>query len=512
MSTELAPELHQPPETSPDRRRWVGLGVLAAGLGMIVLDGTIVGVALPAIIADLHLSLTNAQWVNSLYSVVFAALLLTLGRLADRVGRRTIFIVGVLIFCLGSVFAALSGTASALIASRALQGVGGAMVLPASLSSVNATFRGRDRAVAFGVWGAVMAGVAAIGPLLGGWLTTSFSWPWIFLVNIPVGALVIVGALLTVSESREPATSATGLASFDLGGLLLSAAGFGLIVFGLIEATSLGWWRVKQPLSIGTWTSTLSISATPIAIALGVVLVACFFLFERRRTAQGRSVVLDVSLFRIRTFAAGNLAASMVAVGEFALVFVLPLYLVSVLHLSTMGAGWVLAAMAGGAFLSGAQARHLSARLGAPKVVVLGVGLELIGVLATAVVVGTAGSAWLIAAVLAVYGVGLGLASAQLTSTVLADVPAAESGSASATQSTVRQLGSAVGSAVAGTILGHFVGVNLAAADATQFVHGTQATLFGAAVFLALALVGAINVARIAQAAHAGVKQVTEAA
>ncbi len=167
----------------PTRSDWIGLWVLALALAMIVLDGTIVGVSLPVIISDLDLSLTEAQWVNSLYSVVFAGLLLTFGRLGDRFGRRRLMILGVAIFMLGSIMAALSGAGGLLIASRAVQGVGGALVLPSTLSTVNATFRGKDRAAAFGVWGAVMSGAAAIGPLLGGFLTKVAAWPWIFWVN-----------------------------------------------------------------------------------------------------------------------------------------------------------------------------------------------------------------------------------------------------------------------------------------------------------------------------------------
>ena len=157
-------------------QKWIALGVLAAGLSLIVLDGTIVGVALPCIIESLGLTLTDAQWVTSLYSVVFAAFLLTFGKLGDIYGRRRIFLTGVAIFIAGSFIAALAGTARLLIVARAVQGLGGSMVLPTTLSIVNATFRGKDRAIAFGVWGAVMAGMAAVGPLLGGWLTTAFTW------------------------------------------------------------------------------------------------------------------------------------------------------------------------------------------------------------------------------------------------------------------------------------------------------------------------------------------------
>ncbi|WP_370894253.1 DHA2 family efflux MFS transporter permease subunit [Janibacter sp. GXQ6167] len=461
MSTPTpAPDL----ATTPDPRRWWGLGVLAAGLSMIVLDGTIVGIALPAIITDLHLNLTDAQWVNSLYAVVFAALLLSFGRLGDRVGRRNVFTIGVVVFVVGSVMAGMADGAGALIASRALQGVGGAMVLPASLSSVNATFRGKDRAAAFGVWGAVMAGMAAVGPLLGGWLTTTFDWRWIFYVNVPIGVAVVIGAFLVVPETRGSGFKR----GMDVDGLLTSALGFGLLVFGLIEGSDLGWWRPLRDFTVAgvTWPATAPLSPVPVAIAMGLTFIGLFIIWERHRARVQRSAILDLHLFSYGTFSWGNLTAMTVAVGEFALVFALPLYLVNALGLTIMQAGWVLAAMAIGAFIAGAQARHLAARLGAPGVVVLGLGLEVVGVALTAFAVRPDASPWLVAAPMVVYGVGLGLASAQLTSTVLSTVPPAESGSGSATQSTVRQVGSALGSALAGAVLaaglGHYLPARLA--------------------------------------------------
>ncbi len=436
---------------SADPRRWWGLGVLALGLSMIVLDGTIVGVALPRIIEDLQLTLTDAQWVNSLYAMVFAALLLTVGRLGDRYGRRNLFVLGVVVFVLGSITAARAQGAESLIASRALQGVGGAMVLPSTLSSVNATFRGKDRAVAFGIWGAVMAGMAAVGPLLGGWLTTSYDWRWIFLVNIPLGALVIVGAFLVVPQTRD-GVQARGL---DVDGLLTSGIGLGLIVFALIEGTSLGWGTPKADLTVFgvTWPASAPISPVPVAFAVGVLFLGLFVLWERHRARVRRDAILDLTLFSIPTFSWGNVTALTVAAGEFGLLFVLPLYLVNVLGLSILHAGFVLAALAVGAFVSGAQARHLAARMRPSSVVILGLALELVGALVTALLIGPSMPGWLVALPLVVYGLGVGLASAQLTSTILVDVPTQRSGTASATQSTARQLGSAAGSAIAGTAL-----------------------------------------------------------
>ncbi|WP_311523746.1 MFS transporter [uncultured Corynebacterium sp.] len=444
--------VHTPTATTEQHPgRWKALAVLAAGLALIVMDGTIVGVALPTMITALDLSLTNAQWVNAIYNVIFAALLLGSGRLGDRVGRRTTFAAGVALFIGGSLLAGLSTTATTLITARAVQGVGGALVLPATLSSVNSLFHGKDRAAAFGVWGAVMSGTAALGPLLGGVLTQYFSWQWIFWVNLPLGLLVLLGIYAWVPQTHGK----RNVRGVDVDGLLTSAIGFGLVVFGLIEATTLGWWEKKETLRIGSWSwpESWTVSPVPFAIGIGLIFIGLFLRWELHRASNGRDALLDLSLFKVGTFSWGNLTAAMVAVGEFALMFVLPLFLVNAVGLSTVRTGLVLAAMAFGAFVSGASARHLAARLGAPGVVVLGLALEVVGVGLLAGVVATQGSTWFIVGALVVYGVGLGLASAQLTSTVLAGIPEAQSGAGSATQSTVRQLGSAMGAAIAGSAL-----------------------------------------------------------
>ncbi len=450
-TTEPAPGNRDASNETTGRRRWVGLGVLATGLALIVMDGTIVSVAQPVIIADLDLTLTDAQWINSLYSVVFAALLLGMGRLGDRIGRRRTFVAGLVVFATGSVLAALSGAAAPLIWARVVQGVGGSLILPATLATVNATFRGKDRAVAFGVWGAVMSGAAATGPLLGGWLTTSFSWEWIFLVNVPLAAILLVATFFTVPDTRGE-VSGRGV---DVDGLQLSVVGLGALVFAIIEGPSLGWWEPMQDFGVFglTWSTDRSISVIPLLLLLGVVSLVLFVVWERHRARIGRSALLDLALFEIPTFSWGNITAATIAVGEFAIVFVLPLFLVNALGLSTMGAGLVLAGMAAGAFVAGASARHLAGRFGAPTVVLIGLGLEVVGILATVLLLDADVSPLALTGLLAVYGLGLGLASAQLTSTVLHDVPTAASGQGSATQSTVRQVGTAIGIAVSGAVL-----------------------------------------------------------
>lgn len=441
-----------------DGRRWLALGVLAAGLALIVLDGTIVGIALPAIIFDLQLGIAESIWVNALYSMIFAGLLLGAGWLSDRIGRRPQFLIGVAVFVAGSALAGVAGDATGLIAARAVQGVGGALIMPTTVSTINVLFRGRERAAAFGIWGAVLSGTAAIGPLLGGALTQYADWRWIFFVNLPVGLVIVALAarwLPTDASSHET--------SVDVAGLLLSASGLGLLVFGLIEGSDLGWWTPQDAFALGplTWPLAAPVSVVPLALLLGVALTIGFVWLEASRLRQGRGVLLDLRLFAIPTFAWGNVAAAMVSVGEFALVFAMPLFLINVSNLDVMSAGWVLAAMAFGAFVSGASARRLSASMGPANVVVLGLVLEVLGVAWTALTASVGVPGWVEALSLAVYGLGLGLAAAQLTSTVMVGVPEAMSGVASATQGTIRQVGAALGSALAGTTLAVGLGVRL---------------------------------------------------
>lgn len=490
---------------APTRRDWFGLATLSVGLGVIVLDGTIVGVALPDIVRDLGLDLTQAQWVNSLYAVILAGLLLVTGKLADRFGRRNLFLVGVVVFMVGSLLAALSDTANGLIGARAVQALGAAAIMPSTLSTVNTVFRGKYRAAAFGVWGAVISGAAAVGPLAGGALTQYASWQWIFLVNLPIGVLVIVAALLTVPATKGEVHGKGA----DVDGALLSAIGLAALVFAVIEGPDLGWWSPKADARLFgfDWPVSAPVSPVPVFFAIGLAALALFVVWEGHRRRVGRSALLDLELFSLPTFRWGLITAAAVAVGEFAIVFVLPLHLVNALGLSLMNAGWVLAAMALGAFFSGAQARHLAARMGAPGVVVLGLALELVGVLTLVLLLRPDSAGWLVALPLVVYGLGLGLASAQLTGTVLSEVPTAESGQASATQSAVRQLGSAWGTAVAGTALAVGLGMFLPAALDDAGVPAAQQDQF---VTATTDSVGS-NIPGTAASDHPGAAKVAEA-
>lgn len=447
-------------ETVAARPPWGALVTLSAGVSLIIIDATIVNVALPTIIDQLDLTLTQAEWVNSTYALVFASLLILFGRLGDALGRRRVFVAGIAVFVGASLLAALAPSGGWLIVARVIQGVGGAAVLPTSLSLVNATFRGSARAVAFGVWGATIGGMAALGPLAGGALTEFAGWRWIFLVNLPLGIAIVVLARRLVPESRDPAP----VRSWDVAGVVTLTLSLGLFVFALIEGQTYGWLRPDQALFIGGWEWPLE-ALSPIAFAFAFAAVfAVVFLAVERRAVQP---LVDIDLFRLRSFSAGNVAALIVALGEFGLVFSIPLYLQSVLGLSALEAGAALAVTAVGALLAGGVAAASSKKIGPRSVARFGLGFEAVGLVLYAVLVGPDISAWRLVPPLFVYGFGIGLATAQLTSVILADIPTERSGQGSGIQSTSRQVGSSLGIAI--------LGATLAAALAAHSESGLKA-------------------------------------
>lgn len=428
---------------------WWALVALLIGVSMIIIDGSLVNVLLPDMVDDLGLNATETQWVNSIYSLLFAALLITIGLLADRFGRRLLFLMGVVIFVVGSLASGTAQDPSFLIAARAVQAVGGAMMLPSSIAVINVLFTGRDRAVAFGLWGAIFAGAAALGPLLGGFLAEYFSWRWAFWVNIPVGAISAMMVLRFVPENKGPK-----IAGLDPVGVVLSASGLGLIVYGLIEGQQFGWWTAIAEFDLGPISIPVGgLSVVPIALVTGCVLLLLLVTWERHQTALGKASLLDLSLFRIRRFGFGNVVALVVSLGEFGVLFVLPLWVQAVHGLNPLETGGILAFLAAGAVVSGGLARKVSGLLGPTRVVRLGMILEVIGILGIGFTLGVDRNPWWLVIPLVIYGLGVGFASAQLTNVVLADVPPLKSGQASAVTSTFRQVGSALGTAIIGAIL-----------------------------------------------------------
>jgi EmrB/QacA subfamily drug resistance transporter len=450
--TSQAMPASTPTMATSGRGRWLGLAMLSLGVSMIIVDATIVNVAIPSIIRDLDLDSTSAEWINAIYTLVFAALLVTLGRMGDVLGRRAMYLAGLVIFILASMVAGLSTSGEMLIGARLVQGIGGAMILPSTQSILNANFQGRDRAIAFGIWGAVIGGMAAIGPLLGGWLTTNLSWNWAFYINLPIGILAIIGTLRYIKESRDEETKL----GFDFPGFVLITVGLVGVVFGLIEGRTYGWWAPSPDHSFQvlgfTWPSE-SISIVAVSIGIGIVSLLLFAFVEVRRQRAGKFYLFDFSLWGYRAFRYGNLAGTIVSLGEFGLLFALPLFLQAVVGYNAFETGLIFLALAVGAFFAAPLSATLARRYGPRRAVTLGMALEAVGIFFTTLLISPEASGLMLAVPLFVYGVGVGLATAQLTSIVLSDIPPERSGLASGANSTMRQVGSALGVAILGTVL-----------------------------------------------------------
>ncbi|WP_285694982.1 MFS transporter [Actinomadura sp. NBRC 104412] len=470
VTTYATPSAGWTAAQDPGRRRWLGMLVISLGVSLIVVDATIMGVLLPRIVTELGLTTTDAEWAGSVYALVFAALLIPLGRAGDLFGRRRAFLLGVTVFALAGAGVAAAGDGSALIAARALQGVGAAMVLPATLATVNAMFTGRERAVAFGIWGSMIAGMAALGPLLGGAVASSAGWRWAFGINVPLGAALIAGALALVPETRDTAARRTrrpgalgALREIDWPGGALTVLGLGALVCGLIEGQTYGWWTAIRPYSTGPldWPAG-GLSPVPVVLGLGTVLLAALAAVERARAASGRSVMLDPSLFAVANFRHGVLASALINVGELGLVFVVPLFLLGVHGAAPLQISVAILPLAAGAILSGGYAGRLANRRGAHRVVRIGMAMEVAAVLALALTLTASTTGFGLAPWMLLYGIGLGLTSAQLTNVSLADVPPERAGQASGTQSTARQVGAALGIALIGTVFATGLGGSMA--------------------------------------------------
>ncbi len=434
------------------RNRWIGLVFISLAISLVIIDGTIVNTIFPSIIEDLGLTSTEVQWVQESYVLVFASLLLVWGSLADRIGRRKVLVIGLVTFVLASVWAGFSQDAAQMIMARVAQGVGGAMVLPTTLSLVNANFQGRERGIAFAVWGSTIGGMVAVGPVLGGWLATDFDWRWAFNINLPLGLLVIAGLLYWIGESKQEHREG----GIDYVGAGISVVMFATLVFGLIEGRVYGWWQASTTnvFTIGDFSwPTEGLSIIPVSLGISLVFFVLFALWEKARERAHKNVLLDLDLFKIGSFRNGSIAALIISMGEFGLLFAIPLWLQNVLGLSAISSGLVLLWLAGGSFLASGIGGAMSGKLSATNAVRIGVALELIGIAGIALF-GTIEGGWLsVAAWLMIYGMGIGLATAQLTGVIMVDVPNEKIGQASGSQSTVRQIGSALGIAVLGTIL-----------------------------------------------------------
>jgi EmrB/QacA subfamily drug resistance transporter len=411
-----------------ERRKWLALALLSVVQFMVVLDIAIVNVALPSIQVDLGFSQENLQWVISAYALVFGGFLLLGGRAADLLGRRRIFLAGVVVFTLASLLAGLAWSEASLIGARALQGLGAAIITPAALSILSTTFvEGRERNIALGVWGAVGGFGAAAGVLLGGILTDALSWEWIFFVNIPVGVVAFALAPFLLRESRD-----ARVRTFDLPGAVLVTGGLSLLVYAITQAGQQGWLAGE----------TLGFFATSIALLAG------FVGWELRHPEP----LMRFGLLRTRTVAGANVAGFIMGTAMFSMFLMLTLYMQQVLGYSAMKTGVAYLTVAGTAILWSAVAAQLVTRIGVKPVLTTGMTMLTGGlVYFTQVSVGGSYVTDLLPGFLLI-GVGIGFSFVPISIAALAGVQPAEAGLASGLINTSQQIGGALGIAALSTI------------------------------------------------------------
>ena len=412
---------------SEERRKWWTLAAVSFGLFMIMLDNTVVNVALPSIQKDLGADLSELQWIVTGYALSFAALMLIGGKFADAYGRRLLFVVGIVVFTGASLWCGLADSGNMLIAARVVQGIGAALMNPATLSIIAATFAPKERGMAIGIWAGVSALALAIGPLVGGLLTEHLSWHWIFFVNIPVGVIAIAASFLLITESKDDTHE-----SLDLPGLATSALGLFALTYGLIEANTYGW---SSGRIVGSF-------------VVAVVSLAAFVVIERRR----RSPMLDLSLFRSGTYAGANIAMLLVALAMFGVFFFVSLYMQNVLGYSAVQAGAAFLPMTILIILVAPVAGKLSDKYGSRWLMTA--GMVLLGVqLLYLSRLGVDASFWNLLPGFLVGGFGMAITMTPTVAAATRAVPVEKSGVGSAVLNAMRQVGGSVGIALMGAIV-----------------------------------------------------------
>jgi EmrB/QacA subfamily drug resistance transporter len=456
------------------QRKWLALALLATVQFMVVLDIAIVNVALPSIQVDLGFSQENLQWVISAYALLFGGFLLLGGRAADLLGRRRLFVAGIVVFSVGSLISGFAWSDDALIFARGFQGLGAAIITPAALSILTVTFHeGRERNAALGVWGAVGAFGAVAGVLLGGILTDWLSWEWIFYINVPVGLAALAATPFLLTESRD-----AHVKSFDAPGAVLVTSGLVTLVYAITQANSYGWGSGE---TFGFF-------------AAAVVLLAGFVGWELR----AKEPLMPFRIFRLRTVAAANLAGLILGTAMFSMFLMLTLYMQQVLSYSPMRTGVAYLAVAGTAIVWSAVAAQLVNRVGVKPVLATGMALLTVGlVFFTQVSVGGSYASDLLPGFL-VIAAGLGFTFVPISIAALAGVQPAEAGLASGLLNTSQQIGGALGIAALSAVATTTTSDQIASgtAPAVALTDGFEAAFVGGSLIAAVGVLVALFLVR----------------
>jgi EmrB/QacA subfamily drug resistance transporter len=432
-------------------RKWGGLAVLSLALAIIIIDTTLINVSLRTIVADLGTTVHSLQWVITGYALTLSAFTIAGGRLGDLFGRKRMFILGALTFAAGSLTAATAHSVTQLmIGASLIEGLGAAMMMPATASLLLATFQGRERAIAFGVWGGVAGAAASIGPLLGGYLTTYYSWRYGYGINIVIVAILLLFSWLVV-DSRENLHRP----SIDYVGIFLSSLGLASVVYGIVQSSTDGLFKAKDQANIfGHALNLGNYSVVPLALAFGVALLIMFGLWEAIVELRGRTPLVSLKLLGNRSFMAGLITVAIVAMGQFGILFTIPVFLQGVRGLDAFHTGLAFLPFSLTTLLIAPLSGAVASRRIPPKyLIITGLLIDAAGLylLHNAITVGASVSDLRLPFI--VFGAGFGMAFANLQNVTLSAVPVRVAGEASGINNTFRQLGATMGNAILGSVM-----------------------------------------------------------
>jgi len=437
-------------------KKWGLVFILSLSLVIMIFDTTMLNVSIKNIVQDLDTSFKNVQWAIAIYALVMASFMLLGGKIGDLYGRKKTFILGASIYGIGTLLAAISpNIATLIIGWSIIEGIGAALMMPATMSLLIANYSGKDRKIGFGIWGGIAGSTAALGPLFSGYMTTNYSWRWAFALEIFI-VIAIIGLSFLIKESRENKSE-----KLDIIGTILSTTGLASLIYGIIEASTYGWWRAKEIYKIGSLEiNILNLSITPIFILLGIIILTIFILWQIKISKTG-DPLLHLSLFKNREYTAGIATTGILGLAHAGIFFTLPIFLQVVGNYSAQETGIALLPMSITVFLASGIFAKFGNKIPAKYIIQLGIIIVVISVFVLKNGLNINISNWDIAPGLALFGLGFGIIMSQITNLTLSAAPVDKAGEASGLSTTIRNLGGSLGTAIIGTILVSSLATNM---------------------------------------------------
>ena len=447
---------NQPEKNEPNNFHWSSLLVLCLAIAIVVIDGTVLNVSINDITRDLGTDLKSIQWAITSYSLVIAALTILGGRLGDLVGRKRMFVLGAIIFGIGSVVTAFSKDINTLILGwSAIEGVGAALMVPASAALIISNFEPKDRGKAFGIYGATAGIASAIGPILGGFLTTNYGWRWAFGINVFVVLGLVVASRLVKGYNPELKSGQKPKIDLDLVGVVLSSLGLATLSYGIIESTTYGWGQAKKAWEIFgvSYNLPFNLSVSFYGVLTGLILIAGFIYWEYYTEKQGNQPLITLNIFKSKTFSFGTIITGILFAGFTGIItFGLALYYQKVLWLSAFDSGIGLIPLSLGVFIMAPLSQRITKFLAPRRIIQLGLGIVLVGSLLLYASVYDGADRITFIPALFIFGVGFGLMVSQLSALTLSSATKELAGASSGIYGTFREIGRTFGSAIIGAV------------------------------------------------------------